>query len=344
MRVGVIGCGSISSTYLENSKRFEEFEIVGCADKDMNSAITRCDETKIGNAVHIEELLADETIDLVINLTPPSAHVKVSTMILEAGKHLYSEKPIALTSEEGQKLIQLAEWKRLKIGCAPDTFLGAACQTAKKIIESGKIGEPTSFIASMTCPGHERWHPNPEFYYKKGGGPLFDMGPYYLSALVELLGNITHVCAVAKKGSEKRIIKTGPRAGTSINVEVATHVQTLLTCNQKIFGTMLMSFDVWNTHLPHIEIYGTHGTLKLPDPNFFGGPLELYVSGREEWEVVDPVGIYQDNNRGVGIADMCKGIKNETSYKADAHRALHIVRVMESILESSKSGGQITLP
>lgn len=337
MKVGIIGCGNISTVYVQNFMNFDHIQLLQCADINQGASEKLCKLTETGQSVSIEELLENPEIELVVNLTPPVVHAEVSRRILESSKHLYSEKPFALDTASAKMLLDLAKERSLAIGCAPDTFLGFSVQHAKALIDDGAIGTPLAFTASMTTAGHERWHPNPDFYYKQGGGPLWDMGPYYLSALVECLGKVAVVQAIERTSDIERVIKTGERAGQSVSVETPTTIHTMLSTARGVVGYMLMSFDIAATNLPHIEIYGTEGTLQLPDPNFFGGVLKLYSKRTEQWKTIDPRGLYIGNNRGLGIEQMCAHLEEGTSYTNDGQFAYHIVEILENIFRSAQS-------
>jgi predicted dehydrogenase len=274
VKVGIIGCGNISDIYLKNcTKVFDNLEVVACADLIMDRAKAKAEAYNIPKACTVEELLADPEIEIVINLTIPKAHAEVCLAALEAGKNVYVEKPLAISREDGKKIIETAKKKGLLVGGAPDTFLGGGIQTCKKIIDDGWIGEPIAATAFMVCHGHESWHPDPEFYYKLGGGPMFDMGPYYLTALVSLMGPIRRVTGSARITFPERLITSQPKYGTKITVDVPTHVAGIMDFESGAIGTILTSFDVWGSQLPRIEIYGSAGSMIVPDPNKTAGGL-----------------------------------------------------------------------
>lgn len=335
MNIGIIGCGTISTIYCENSRRFDHYDILKCADSNRSASERLCSTTGVGVAATVEELLEDQTIELVVNLTPPLAHAAISKRILEHGKHLYSEKPLALSLKEAQELSALASETGLSIGCAPDTFLGGGIQKARELLAMGAIGSIHHVSAAMTTPGHEAWHPNPDFYYTTGGGPLWDMGPYYLSALMACFGAIESVEAIASPNTIDRIIATGNRAGELLEVSIPTTIHTLLRFTQGMTATMLMSFDITQTHLPHIEVYGTEGTLTLPDPNFFGGSLQLYTKERPQWVSIPAEGDYINNDRGLGIERMCQHLEDGGGYVNNGQWATHIVDCIETIFRST---------
>ena len=358
-KVGIIGCGSISGIYLQNlSSLFRNIELAACADIDdtrAKSTVAQKDEQ--GNlkyprvkAMSVSELLADDDIRIVVNLTTPQAHYDVATSALNSGKSVYNEKPLTLGLDQGRELLALAQAKGLRVGCAPDTFMGAGIQTCRKLIEDGWIGKPTSATAFMCCPGHESWHPDPAFYYLKGGGPMFDMGPYYLTALVNLLGPVESVAGMTNAASDKRVCTSQSRKGEILAVEVPTHVAGLLKFSCGAIANIITSFDVVGHHLPHIEVHGTLGSLRVPDPNAFGGVVEYCRRGAGPWKEVPLTHPYGDNSRGFGVADMAKAIANGTEHRASGKLALHILEIMQRLHDSSDQqafldiAGKITKP
>lgn len=344
-RVGIIGCGNISGIYLERSKIFPCLKVVACADLDLERARARAAEYGIPRACPVDEMLADKSIDIILNLTVPKAHAAVALRALQAGKHVYNEKPLAVTRADARKMLALARKKGLRIGCAPDTFLGAGIQTGKQAIDAGRIGRPIGATAFMLCHGHESWHPSPEFYYEKGGGPMFDMGPYYLTALVALLGPVRRVTASAGISFPQRTIASEPKKGKKITVETPTHIAGVLDFARGAIGTIVTSFDVWHAQhgAPLIEIYGTEGTLVLPDPNGFGGPVWLRRAGASEWREVPLVKGFAENTRSLGLADMALGIAKHKPHRASGELAYHVLDIMQSFLDASRSGKHIIL-
>jgi predicted dehydrogenase len=338
VKVGVIGCGNISAVYLKNCTTVFSniLEVVACADIDIERAKARAEEFNIPNAYTVEQILADPGIEIIINLTIPNAHYGVCMSILETGKNVYVEKPLAATREKGGKIIEKAKEKGLLVGGAPDTFLGAGIQTCRRLIDEGAIGDPVAATAFMTCRGHERWHPDPEFYYKAGGGPLFDMGPYYLTALVSLIGPVAQVKSSARITFPQRTITSKPKYGQKIDVDVPTHVSAILDFENGAVGTLITSFDVWATKLPFVQIYGTEGSLDVPDPNTFGGPVRIFHSGASAWEVVPVDQNYTENSRGLGVADMAYALQSGNKHRANSNLTFHVLDVMQGILESSE--------
>jgi predicted dehydrogenase len=338
VKAGIIGTGNISGVYFRNGSRFESLEIVACADIDVGRAIAKGAEYGV-RACTVEELLADPKIEMVINLTVPKAHASVNLKALEAGKHVYVEKPLAVTLEEGREVLELAGRKGLFVGGAPDTFLGGGIQTCIKLIEEGAIGTPIGAAAFMMIGGHESWHPSPEFYYQIGGGPMFDMGPYYLTALVAMLGPIRRVTGSARISFPERTITSQPKAGTVIPVEVPTHVAGVIDFEAGPVATIITSFDVpGGSTLPRIEVYGSKGTLVVPDPNTFGGPVRLRRAGSNEWTEVPLTHGHTDNSRGIGAADMAKAIRTGRPYRASGALAYHVLEAMHGFHVASEEG------
>src|SRR5437868_8376711 len=267
--VGVVGCGNISGIYLEAGKKWDILNIVACADIDLPRAQSQAAKYDIPKACGVAELLADPSIDIVINLTVPQAHAEVALAALAAGKSVYNEKPLALGREQAKQMLDLARAKGLRVGCAPDTFLGGGLQTCRKLIDDGVIGEPIGASAFMMSHGPEGWHPNPEFFYQPGAGPMFDMGPYYLTALTTLLGPVRRVTGSTRVSFPERVISSEPLRGQVIKVNTPTHIVGVLDFAAGAIGTIITTFDVWSSELPRLEIYGSKGTLSLPDPNTF---------------------------------------------------------------------------
>ncbi|WP_380054367.1 Gfo/Idh/MocA family protein [Falsihalocynthiibacter sp. SS001] len=342
VNVGVIGCGNISDAYLKAAPQFEAMQIIACADINPDAAIAKAETYGI-QALSVEDLLADDRIELVLNLTTPQHHVPVGLQILNAGKHSYSEKPLAIDLSEALKLVELAAQKGLRVGCAPDTFFGGSHQTARKAVDEGIIGAALAGSAYMMCPGHEAWHPNPDFYYQQGGGPLMDMGPYYITALINMIGSIESVTGVAKAAYAKREITSGPRKGEKFNVDVQTHISAVLsfTCGAQV--NLTTSFDVHKHTHNHIELYGSKGSMIVPDPNRFDGDVEVSKASGD-WENVPQTHLYGDDNyRGIGLADMAQAILDDRPQRASLELSLHVLEAMEAILTSAETGRRVTL-
>jgi len=328
--IGFVGCGDISGIYLTNiTSLFKDLKIIGVVDlirERSEKAAKEYNISKVYNDMH--ELFADPEIDIVLNLTRPYEHYDVSIAALKAGKHLYSEKPLGASLDEANKIMALAKEKNLYVGGAPDTFLGAGLQTCRKLIDEGEIGDVFGASAYMVCRGHESWHPDPEFYYKYGGGPMLDMGPYYLTAMVSLLGAVKTVTGMTKISLGERLITSQPKNGTVIKVDVPTYITGIMNFNSGAIGTIFTTFDVHTAQVPRIEIYGSEGTLCVPDPNFFEGPVRLFTSETGEF-VEKPLRFeYPENSRGLGLADMAKAIENGRTNRASGDLLIHINEIM----------------
>jgi predicted dehydrogenase len=336
-KIGVIGTGTISGIYLKNAAWLDGIEVVAVADLNRASAEKRAAEYAIPNVYSVDELLADPQIDIVLNLTTPNAHAAVAKAALAAGKSVYNEKPLALTRAEGQAMLAMAAERNLRIGCAPDTFLGAGHQTCRHVIDSGAIGRPVAATAFMMSYGVEMWHPNPEFYYKPGAGPMFDMGPYYLTALINMLGPVAAVSGMVTRGRKERLITSAPFAGQTISVDVPTHVAGTLQFASGAIGTMIMSFDIPHSTLPRIEIYGTEATLIVPDPNFFGGEVFVKRPGDETHKPVALTHAYSANERGLGLADMAAALRAGRPQRASGELSYHVLDLMWAFHDSAES-------
>jgi predicted dehydrogenase len=341
--VGVVGCGTISRIYLENCTASPLLRVVACADLDVARAEERAAEFGVPRASTPEALLADPEVSLVLNLTIPDAHAPVALAALEAGKHVYNEKPLAVSRADGRRMLDLAAARGLRVGGAPDTFLGAGLQTGLRLLDEGAIGAPVAATAMMLSPGHEGWHPSPDFYYKRGGGPLFDMGPYYLTALVALLGPVARVSAVTRTTHPTRTIRSQPRAGETIDVEVPTHHTAILEFAAGAVATLITSFDVSGGYPAHLEIYGATGHLRLPDPNTFGGPLKLRRQGEREWSEVELDQGASANSRGLGVADMAAAIAKGQPHRASGELAFHVLDVMHAVEEAAAAGASLVV-
>ena len=332
VKIGIVGVGYISGIYLENlTNMFDNTEVI--ASSDLRPEATKAAREKWGLEIMTnEELISSPEIDIVLNLTTTDAHYSICKQALEAGKHVYVEKPLSITFKEGKELFDLAKEKGLMLGGAPDTFLGAGIQTCRTLIEDGRIGKIVGACAFMMNRGHEGWHPNPDFYYQYGGGPMLDMGPYYLTALVSLMGGVNEVCGFTNISFETRTIKSEPRAGEIIKVEVPTYVSGILRFASGAIGNIITSFDVSMASLPFIEIYGSLGSIKVPDPNTFGGPVFLSTGG-EEYKEVPLTHNYTENSRGLGVSDMAKCIIDGRigQNRANGQLTSHVLEIMEAI-------------
>jgi predicted dehydrogenase len=338
LRLGIIGCGNISNAYFKGLKPFPHLlTVVSVADIDLERAKAKTTEHGVARGYSVHEMLADPEVDIVLNLTIPGAHATVNQQALKAGKHAYCEKPFSLSYKEGFKTLQEAQNRRLRVGCAPDTVLGQGIQTCRRLIDEGAIGKPIAATANMLSHGMETWHPNPEFFYQVGGGPLFDMGPYYLTSLVTMLGPIKSVSAQSKISFKERLITSQPLHGKKIKVQTPTHLCGVLEFVKGSIGTVSMSFDIWQSNAPLLEIYGTEGSLSCPDPNHFGGKVKIWTSKNKTWEDV-PVEQPEAIGRGLGLADLADALKQRRQHRMSGELGLHVVEVMESFHTSSNSG------
>ena len=341
VKIGVVGAGKISGIYLQNGAVFDDFEVVACADLLVERAREQARQYGVPRACDPEELLADPEVEVVLNLTVPAVHAEVSLAALEAGKHVYTEKPLAVGREDGLRILEVAADRGLLIGCAPDTFLGGGLQTCRKVMDEGIIGEPVASTAVMMTHGPEGWHPNPDFFYQPGAGPMFDMGPYYLTALTTLLGPVRRVTGSARVTFPERQVTSQPLAGTTITVNTPTHVAGVMDFEGGAVGTLVTSFDVWSETHSRIDIYGTEGTLSVPDPNTFGGPVRVWRSGDEAWTDVPLTHPYTENSRGLGLADMARALRSGRKPRASGELGGHVLDVIHAFLDSSESGRHI---
>ena len=341
VRIGIVGLGTILGQYLDTFSRAHGARVVAVADLDPARAAEVAARTG-ARALTVAELVDDGEVDVVLNLTVPAAHAEVAQAALAAGKPVYGEKPLAATGEQARALLQAAAAAGLPAGGAPDTVLGTGVQTARAVIDEGTIGVPVAANATFAAPGHERWHPNPDFYYLPGGGPLMDMGPYYLTALVTLLGGVTSVIGAASTSAPERVIGSGPRAGEHIPVQVATHVTGVLTHAGGALSTIVMSFDSVATQAPRIEVHGTAGSLSVPDPNRFDGPVRLRTAGADQWQEVAPSAGYLEAGRGVGALDLVRTPAGQDG-RASGALAAHVLEVMEAVLGSAEQGRAVPI-
>lgn len=346
--VGIVGCGNISTTYFKLAPLFHGLEVRACA--DMNpAAAARAAETYGVAARGVDELMASDDIDIVVNLTVPDAHYAITRQALEAGKHAYSEKPLALSLDEGKELAALAAERGLKVGCAPDTFLGGAHQLARQAIDGGKVGEIVAGTCHVMSHGMEHWHPNPDFFFLPGGGPVLDIGPYYIANLINLVGPVKRVAALATSATPTRTISSEPRAGETIPVRTPTNIHALLDFENGATVTLSASWDVWAHRHANMELYGKEGSLFVPDPNFFGGTVQIAghdgaIGDLPDWD--HPCGKPNQehksgmmaNYRTIGLADMAAAIVAGRDHRCSLDRALHALDVMLSILKSGETG------
>ncbi len=341
--VGIVGCGNISKIYAEAGRKFDDIEVVACADLDGARARELAKAYGIPRPLSVDALLECPDIAIVVNLTVPQAHGELACQALKKGRNVYNEKPLALRRREAREMLGLAGDRKLRVGGAPDTFLGGGLQTCRKLIDEGAIGVPIGGAGFMLSRGVEDWHPNPEFFYKKGAGPLFDMGPYYLTAFTTLLGPVKKVTGSARISFEERHITSQPLAGGRIKVEVPTHIAAVLDFDSGPVVTLATSFDVCGSHTRNIEIYGSEGTLVVPDPNTFGGPISILRRGEKEWRDVPLQFGYAENSRGLGVADMAAAIRTGREHRANERLAYHVLDVMHSIIDASESGRAVDI-
>lgn len=340
-RIGLVGAGSISGAYLESFTRLPNLRLTAVADLDPARAQAVAAKVPGIAVTDLTGLLARDDVDVVLNLTIPAAHAEVALAAIEAGKHVYGEKPLTGRGCDAVPVLTAAGRAGVRVGCAPDTVLGVGTQTARKAVDDGWIGTPVAAAAFMTTPGHEAWHPDPEFYYQPGGGPLLDMGPYYLTALVHLLGPVRRVVGLSSRPRATRTIGSGPKAGQRFPTKVDTHVAGVLEHVSGALTTIMMSFDVWQARLPRIEVYGTKATLSVPDPNGFAGDVELYSGATREWTTLDVSAGYADAGRGYGLSDLARAIATEQPHRASGEIAGHVLDIMESLLAAGETGSEM---
>ena len=364
MNVGVVGCGAISDIYISNGMKFAGCDIVACCDIIPARAEEKAAAYGIPKVCTLDEMLKDDSIDIVLDLTVHAAHYPISIEALGAGKHIYNEKPLAATFAEGAEIMRLAKEKGLYVGCAPDTILGGRTQTIRKMIDGGRIGFPIGAAAFMACHGHECWHANPFFIYQPGGGPIFDMGPYYLSTLAYLLGPVKRLSGMVSTPFKERVITAPHLYGQRIEVEVPTHINAMLEYENGVVANVVFTYDIWDSHLPRLEIFGSEGTVSmceadpLAGPDIFGGeilyrhmddsdwlgpPDRIPRKEASEWERAGMEFPYNENSRGVGLAEMVYAIQNGLPNRASGDMALHVLEIAHGVHESSRSGEYYTM-
>jgi predicted dehydrogenase len=339
--IAIVGCGNISNQYLKNLGQFPDVKVLVVADIDEERAKSQADAYDVPDAGSVEAALAHPGVDLVINLTIPVAHAEVATRAVEAGKHVWNEKPLTLSVETGRKLLDLANDKGVRVGCAPDTVLGAGIQSARRLIDEGAIGTPISALTLLQGPGPESWHPDPEFLFAVGAGPLFDLGPYYLSTLATLFGPAQRVAAVGRRARETRVIGSGPRAGTEFPVAVPTYMSALAEYEAGQAAQLLFTWDSPLSRHGFLEITGSEATLAVPDPNTFGGDLKIRRAGDKDWTVIPPAGAQA--GRGSGVVDMARAIAHGRPHRASGEMALHVLEMMEKIERSAATASFETI-
>jgi predicted dehydrogenase len=336
VKVGVVGCGVVAHTYVNASRAFPTFDVVACADVDAD----RCQafaETHGLEPYSVEELLGADGVDVILNLTPPAAHAALVAATLDAGKHSYTEKPLALSAEAGRALVEQALAAGLRIGCAPDTFLGSAYEAARLAIERGDIGVPIGAAAQMVTGGPESWHPNADIFYRAGGGPLLDTGPYYLTAMVSLLGPIVATTGFASTPTVERELRVGPRAGERFATEVPTHVAAALRFASGALATITVSFEAHGRCESGMVVHGTERSLLLPDANGFGGDVKIR-SDRSDWEPVAREPRRDIDRRGIGLHDLVEAVNEGRPHRASGELALHVLEATHAILRSAEEG------
>lgn len=354
INVGILGCGFISNTYIRDIKRFyPSLHLAACADVNVELAKSHAEKYRIPSGCSVEEMLAMEEVELVVNLTPPQFHMELNKKIMQAGKHVFCEKPFAPTAAQARQVMDLADEKGLLVGSAPDTFLGSSLQTCRKILDDGWIGKPLYVTANMMSNGVETWHPAPANFYRQGAGPLYDMGPYYFTALTALLGPVKRVSAFSGTGFPVRKVYTGPLKGQEVPVETPTHYSGTAELASGVIVSMNISFDIWHSNLPMFEIYGTDGTLEVPDPNMSGGRPRvyrkertldvLYDDSRETKEKQDTSvelpELYPhigDYTRGIGVLDLACAIDEKRKPRVNAEMACHVIEAITGMMESAQ--------
>ncbi len=341
VKVGVIGCGKISDVYLENCRASPEVEVVACADLDEERARAKAAEHGVPEAPSVADLLADLGIDVVLNLTVPQAHATVTLAALREGKSVHTEKPLAIELGDAKRTLDEAHERDLRLGCAPDTFLGGGLQTCRKLIDDGAIGEPVAATALMLGHGPEDWHPDPAFFYQYGAGPMFDMGPYYLTALATLVGPVRRVTGSARATFPERTITSEPKSGEKIRVDTPTHVTGVMDFENGCVATVVTSFDVWTEYVPRIDIFGTEGSIRVPDPNTFGGPVRLWPAGADEWTDVPLTHGHAQNSRGIGLMDLARALRDGGAHRATGELGYHVLEIMHAFHTASEEGRHV---
>jgi predicted dehydrogenase len=334
--VAVVGCGTISDVYLRNMMSFPDLRVLFCADLNIERAQAQADRYGVPAAGSTARALEHPGVELVVNLTVPAAHAETAAAAISAGKSVWIEKPLALDTASGRGLLAEAGQAGVRVGCAPDTVLGAGLQTARQVIEAGAIGVPQTALALMQNPGPERWHPDPEFLFQRGAGPLFDIGPYYLSALATIFGPAEQVAALGRRSRERRVIGSGPRAGAEFGVDVPTHVAALIGYAGGQAASLVLSFDSPLRRHGFVEITGTEATLALPDPNTFDGEVRIKATGADDWTAIPASGATA--GRGLGVLDMARALRSGASHRASGEIALHVLEIMEAVGRSISAG------
>lgn len=334
--VALVGAGNISKQYLDSLTTFPDVRVHVIADLFEEAAAARAREYGVESSGGVDTALNHPDVEIIVNLTIPAAHVEVATAAVNAGKHVWTEKPFSLDRESGLRLLKAADAAGLRLGCAPDTFLGAGLQTARRLVDRGDIGTPLTAMTTFQTPGPESWHPNPAFLFQYGAGPLFDMGPYYLTALVQTFGSVRRVAAMGSKSREVRVIGSGPRLGEEFTVDVPTHVSAMAQFEGGASSHSVFSFESPRQRVGFVEITGTEATISLPDPNYFDGDVRLWHAGDDDWTVIPATG--PGTGRGMGVLDMARSLRAGVPHRATGHLAYHVLDAMVSISESVESG------
>lgn len=353
VKTAIVGCGNISSIYIENAQQWDILDLVACANRTLPRAQAQAEKYGVPRAITIDQALADPDIELIINLTTPDVHAEIGLAALRAGKSVYNEKPLAIERDDARLMLAEAQARDVRVGCAPDTFLGGGLQTCRQVIEAGEIGEPVAANAFMFILGPEAWHPNPAFLFQRGAGPLFDIGPYYLTALVSILGPVRRVTGSARTTFTERTIGSGPKQGQQFAVETPTHIASILDFDGGAVATLTTSFDVavsagaainlYGVGGALLEIQGTRGTLSMPDPNGFGGPVRVRALGDAEWREIPIAHAHTGNSRAMGAADMAYALRTGRAHRASGDMAYHVLDVMHAVLQASSEGRHVTL-
>jgi predicted dehydrogenase len=342
VRVGLIGCGANSSTYLSLCRKFDVLQLYACADLEFHRAEARAELFNIPNVFTVDEMLQDKKVQLILNLTPAKAHAKINLAVVQAKKHLYSDFPLGLTQAETQEVLAEGLKHQVLVGCGPDAFFNGGWQTARKLIDDDVIGTPLSAVAFTGSGGHEEWHPDPEFFYQPGGGPMLDTGIYALSALVHLLGPVARVCGSAKQSSNERTIQSEKKRGLKFPVRVPTHHAAILDFTCGTIGTLIQSYDLSAHQLPSLEIHGTKGTLSLSTVSSSGCPVKLCLRGALEWEEVT-LTHPKEVGRGIGLADMAYAITHERPHRAHGQLSAHLLEIILALEEANRSGHYVNI-
>lgn len=341
--IGIVGAGVISKIYLKNLNQvFQNTHVIGIADIVEAAATARAEESGV-LALTVDELIAHPDVEIVLNLTIPAAHAEIASRAIAAGKSAYNEKPLATERADGLQLLKDAKAKGVLVGAAPDTFLGGGLQTARKALDDGLIGEPIGVDGHLLSRGMEAWHPNPYFFFQPGAGPLFDVGVYYLTAMASILGPFSEVSSLAKASFPERTVGSGPKVGDKIPVNTPTYIAAAIGFENGVIGTMTASFDVYETDGSHLTIYGTEGTLRLPDPNTFGGPVKYLRAGEKEWEDLPITFDFTVDSRGLGISDFARALRSGGTPRASGEMSYHVLDTMHAFLDSAREGKRISV-